>query len=107
MLSGPLKGTKLTRLIVTHSHPDHIGLAGWLAERFKCPLTMTQTEYFQRSVPPDAPHRNPGADQAEFYRVHGIGEEGINALLGRGSNYLTRTTGLPPTVLPRQGRRHA
>ena len=37
--------------------------------------------------------------QAEFYRRHGINEEGVNALLGRGSNYLTRTTGLPPDAL--------
>ena len=96
VLSGPLKGAKLTRLIVTHSHPDHIGLAGWLAERFKCPLTMTQTEYFNGLFHQTRRTEIQVQDQAEFYRIHGIGEEGINALLGRGSNYLTRTTGLPP-----------
>src|SRR5215469_5552793 len=24
----------VTRIIVTHFHPDHVGLAGWLAERW-------------------------------------------------------------------------
>ena len=34
LVAGPLAGRRLTRLIVTHFHPDHIGLAGWLCERF-------------------------------------------------------------------------
>src|SRR5580700_995751 len=43
LVAGPLAGRRLTRLIVTHFHPDHIGLAGWLAERFDLPLLTTQT----------------------------------------------------------------
>lgn len=29
ILAGPLAGKPVTRLIVTHHHPDHLGLAGW------------------------------------------------------------------------------
>ena len=29
LMAGPLRGKPVTRLIVTHHHPDHIGLAGW------------------------------------------------------------------------------
>lgn len=29
LLAGPLGGRPITRLIVTHHHPDHVGLAGW------------------------------------------------------------------------------
>lgn len=35
----------LRRQIVTHCHPDHIGLAGWLAQEAAAPLWMTQSEY--------------------------------------------------------------
>jgi glyoxylase-like metal-dependent hydrolase (beta-lactamase superfamily II) len=97
VFKGPLAGSKITRLVITHSHPDHIGLAGWLAERFQCPITMTQTEYFHGLFHQTKRSDIQIADQAAFYRKHGIPESTIEQLLGRGSNYLTRTTGLPPS----------
>ena len=35
----------VTRVIVTHLHPDHVGLAGWLVEEFNVPLYMSRTDY--------------------------------------------------------------
>jgi glyoxylase-like metal-dependent hydrolase (beta-lactamase superfamily II) len=29
LLAGPLAGKPVNRLVVTHHHPDHVGLAGW------------------------------------------------------------------------------
>ena len=43
--AGPLGGRPVTRVICTHMHPDHLGLAGWLCERFEAPLLMTHLEY--------------------------------------------------------------
>jgi glyoxylase-like metal-dependent hydrolase (beta-lactamase superfamily II) len=40
-----LGGLPVTRIVATHHHPDHIGLAGWLAERFQCPLWTTEKEW--------------------------------------------------------------
>src|SRR5256885_15424693 len=48
LTSGPLAGRPLTRLIVTHFHPDHIGLAGWLCARHQVPLLTSQTSYLRR-----------------------------------------------------------
>ena len=45
LLAGPLRGRNLTRILVTHYHPDHMGLAGWLRDRFGLRLMMSQTEY--------------------------------------------------------------
>jgi len=33
LLTGPLAGKPVGRVILTHHHPDHIGLAGWFAAR--------------------------------------------------------------------------
>ncbi|MEE9194288.1 MAG: MBL fold metallo-hydrolase [Alphaproteobacteria bacterium] len=35
----------LKRILVSHFHPDHLGLAGWLTERFDVPLWMTVAEW--------------------------------------------------------------
>ena len=58
LFEGPLKGVNITRLIVTHSHPDHVGLAGWIVERFNCPLVMSQVEYLQSVY-----HQNRGTEE--------------------------------------------
>src|SRR5258708_39245026 len=72
LFEGPLKGAKISRLIVTHSHPDHVGLAGWIVERFGCPLVMSQVEYLQSVY-----HRNGGTEerktgQRRFFRRQGL-----------------------------------
>src|SRR5260370_8101038 len=54
LFEGPLKHVKITRLIVTHSHPDHVGRAGWTVERFDCPLYIPQVEYLHSAY-----HHNP------------------------------------------------
>lgn len=38
-------GQRIKRVIVTHCHPDHFGLAGWLTKRFGVTLWMPQGEF--------------------------------------------------------------
>ncbi|MGF9762049.1 MBL fold metallo-hydrolase [Microvirga sp. 0TCS3.31] len=45
LLKGPLAGQRLTRLIVSHAHADHVGLAGWLCKCRDMPLLMTLGGY--------------------------------------------------------------
>ncbi|MGY4448338.1 glyoxylase-like metal-dependent hydrolase (beta-lactamase superfamily II) [Bradyrhizobium sp. i1.3.1] len=97
LFEGPLKGVNITRLIVTHSHPDHVGLAGWIVERFNCPLVMTQVEYLQSVY-----HQNRGTEERReaqrlFFRRHGMDESLTEKLLGRGQDYLKRVSVLPPS----------
>src|ERR1700761_6128424 len=40
-----LGGGPVTRVIVTHYHPDHIGLADWLTQRWRAPLWVTEKEW--------------------------------------------------------------
>ena len=95
LFEGPLAHVKITRLIVTHSHPDHVGLAGWIVERFNCPLYMSQVEYLQSVY-----HQNRGTEdrkmaQRLFFRRHGMDESLTDKLLGRGQDYLKRVSTLP------------
>ena len=43
-------GLPVQRVICTHFHPDHFGLAGWLTQRFAVPLWMTEAEYLAAQV---------------------------------------------------------
>src|SRR3984957_9327400 len=97
VLSGPLAGQRLTSMIVTHYHPDHVGLAGWLAERFGLPLSMPRPEYLYSLALQHAPG-DLGADMHRpFYRRHGLSPEVTEAVLSRGHEYLRQTTGVPTT----------
>ncbi|MDE2463514.1 MAG: MBL fold metallo-hydrolase [Alphaproteobacteria bacterium] len=40
-----MAGRPVKRVIVTHLHPDHVGMAGWLVRRFGCMLWMSRTDY--------------------------------------------------------------
>lgn len=39
-------GKPITKVICTHMHPDHIGMAGYLVEKFRVPFYMSHSEYF-------------------------------------------------------------
>ncbi len=97
LLSGPLNGKRLTRLIVSHHHPDHIGLAGWLCERFGIPLLTSQTGFLacnNISLSPNAL----GADTYRaFYRSHGMNDTAAEMVATQGNYYLRMVTPLPLT----------
>lgn len=77
ILREDLGGKPVTRVIVTHLHADHAGLAGWLVERFDCPLLMTRTEYLAAQ----SLIAGPGDEFAfhDFYRAAGWQIEEIDA----------------------------
>ncbi|WP_166575657.1 MBL fold metallo-hydrolase [Caulobacter sp. SLTY] len=75
---GALGGKPITRVIVTHLHPDHIGLAGWMTRKFDCRLWMTRLEYIQcRMLVADTGREAP-EDGLRFYKAAGWDEESID-----------------------------
>jgi glyoxylase-like metal-dependent hydrolase (beta-lactamase superfamily II) len=97
LIAGVLRGRPLTRIIVTHFHPDHVGAAGFLLEHFDVALYMSATEYLQSlSI-----HLDPGALEAEHYRrfylEHGLDAATTERVVTSGHAYLKLTSGLPPT----------
>ncbi len=73
----------VTRMIVTHLHPDHIGLAGWITRKHDCRLWMTRLEYFQcRMLVADTGREAP-EDGVRFYRAAGWDEEAVESYKAR------------------------
>lgn len=72
ILEGPLAGERISRVLCTHMHPDHIGLAGWLSRRFDdAPILMTRTEWLTaRMLSSDSRDEVP-EEQIAFWRAAG------------------------------------
>jgi glyoxylase-like metal-dependent hydrolase (beta-lactamase superfamily II) len=84
LFAGPLAGRTVTRIIVTHFHPDHLGLAGWLAERFGVRLWMTRGEWlFARMLTCDV-RDTPPREAVDYWRAAGWSEERIAAETEKG-----------------------
>jgi glyoxylase-like metal-dependent hydrolase (beta-lactamase superfamily II) len=78
---------RLTRQIVTHCHPDHLGLAAWLEQESGAPLWITQGEYAVGHL------YRAGIDaygipaMLQLYRLHGLDEARLAALEERGNGF--------------------
>ncbi|MET1109915.1 MAG: MBL fold metallo-hydrolase [Allosphingosinicella sp.] len=84
LFGGPLAGRSVTRVICTHFHPDHLGLAGWLTGRFDAPLWMTRGEYlFGRMLVSDI-RDAPPREAVAFWRAAGWDEARIEAESAKG-----------------------
>lgn len=97
VLAYQLGGRPITRLIVTHSHPDHVGLAGWFHERFGTELYMSQVEYLFAQNLIHNPDAAGSAMHRDFYRQHGLDQGAIDSAMGRGRSYTKLVSGLPPS----------
>ena len=70
-LDGPLSGRPMTRVILTHHHPDHVGLAGWFAERGAALWTSRTAYLMARMLTLDVQEVWP-AETVAFYRAAGM-----------------------------------
>ncbi len=88
-------GRSIGRIIVTHHHPDHVGLATWLAARDDAPIHMTQGEFLAAQA---LWHQLPGysvPDMLDQFRRHGLADERHDALATRGNAYRRGASEVP------------
>lgn len=91
---GALDGLPVLRVIATHCHPDHVGLADWLCQRWNAPLWMTAGEYaFARIMSAALPGAD-GSAMAPHFERHGL-KDATTRLAGRKSYYQTLVPSVP------------
>ena len=74
-----MEGDPVTRVFATHLHPDHVGCAGWLTERFDVDLWMTREEYMLcRILVADTGKRAP-EEGVSFYKAAGFPPDALDA----------------------------
>jgi glyoxylase-like metal-dependent hydrolase (beta-lactamase superfamily II) len=95
LLAGPLSGKPLRRAVVTHHHPDHIGLAGWLMAQ-GAELIATRTAWLMaRMLVLDVQDR-PTEQQMGFWRAAGLDQAALAQRAGeRPFNFADCVSPLP------------
>jgi glyoxylase-like metal-dependent hydrolase (beta-lactamase superfamily II) len=87
VLTTTLRGRLVARLLVTHFHPDHFGLAAWLVERTGAPLLMSRIEWLTgRMLSLDNSADALAAADAHYVRA-GMSDEVRAAQAERGHGY--------------------
>ena len=90
-------GRPVTRIIVTHYHPDHLGLAQWLSERSGARVCMSHGEFLAGyAVWNGLPGYNE-TDMVAQFRRNGLDEARCQAFMTRGNAYRRGVPSLPPS----------
>ncbi|MBY6113421.1 MBL fold metallo-hydrolase [Mameliella alba] len=75
LMAGPLGGKPVRRVVVTHHHPDHVGLAGWFQSAHGAELVTTRTAWlFARMLQLDTQDR-PTEETLAYWRGAGMQPE--------------------------------
>jgi glyoxylase-like metal-dependent hydrolase (beta-lactamase superfamily II) len=83
VFAGPLAGAPVRRVMVTHMHPDHIGMAGWITRKFHCRLWITRTEYIMCRMLAGDTGREAPEDGVDFYRAAGWDQDALDTYSAR------------------------
>ncbi|MFC5521722.1 MBL fold metallo-hydrolase [Polaromonas jejuensis] len=96
-----LEGLPILRVIATHMHPDHIGLAYWLCQRWStashvCRLWISATDYHSARLGSQSTTGFGGDSAARFFASHGLTDpESVEKIRGRAGYYPSMVPEVP------------
>ncbi len=97
VISESLEGLPLVRVIVTHTHPDHVGNAAWLCERFDAPLWTSIGEYAMGRVLLAGAAGIDGPSTVRHFAAHGLTDPNHLKKLSERTNYFSNMVPDMPT----------
>jgi glyoxylase-like metal-dependent hydrolase (beta-lactamase superfamily II) len=101
IFANELQGLPIVRVLVTHMHPDHMGLAHWLCERWKAPLWISATDYQAAKLASQSTTGFGGEAAAVFFASHGLTDPDAQAKIKARTSYYPS---MVPTIPPRYTR---
>jgi glyoxylase-like metal-dependent hydrolase (beta-lactamase superfamily II) len=98
IFASQLEGLPILRVIVTHMHPDHIGLAHWLCTRWKAPLWISATDFNAARMASQIANSFGGESAADFFASHGLTDpESVAKICSRADYYPSMVPDVPST----------
>ena len=96
VFSQALEGLPVLRVLVTHMHPDHIGLADWLCERWGCRLWISATDWNAARMASQQTTGFGGESAARFFGAHGLTDpEALGKVRARRNYYASMVPSVP------------
>ncbi len=96
VFANELDGLPILRVIVTHMHPDHVGLAHWLCERWNAPLWMSSTDYHTARLSSQTTTAFGGEGAARFFASHGLNDpDSVEKIRNRANYYPSLVPDVP------------
>jgi glyoxylase-like metal-dependent hydrolase (beta-lactamase superfamily II) len=97
VFAGALDGLPVLRVVVTHMHPDHVGLAHWLCARWNAPFHISATDFFSAHLGSYGPGFG-GDAAADFFAAHGLQDAAaLEAIRQRKGYYKGLVPAVPPS----------
>jgi glyoxylase-like metal-dependent hydrolase (beta-lactamase superfamily II) len=87
IFADELEGLPVLRVIVTHMHPDHMGLAHWLTEKWNVRLWVSATDYQAARMASSGIASIGGEATARFMASHGLTDEESQTRIKARTNY--------------------
>lgn len=82
-----LDGKPITRVLVTHYHPDHMGLAHWVSQHWQAPVLMSRGEWQMAQEAFALTDADLQQHSGGFLRQHGLPPRHVQAITGRGNTF--------------------
>ena len=101
IFANELQGLPVLRLIVTHMHPDHIGLAHWLTERWGVRMWVSATDYNTARLASGSTTGFGGVATARFMASHGLTDAESQTQIKARTNYYANMVPRMPTSFRR------
>jgi glyoxylase-like metal-dependent hydrolase (beta-lactamase superfamily II) len=102
IFASELQGLPVLRVLVTHMHPDHMGLAHWLCERWgtsesECRLWISNTDWNAARMASLGLTEGYGGDSAaRFFALHGLTDPAaLDQVRKRGNHYASMVPAVP------------
>lgn len=92
----------IMRIVLTHHHPDHYGLAGWMQERTGAPVSMSRAAHRQTQL-----LWGTGTPMTQsltaLFRKHGMDDENCDAMVAHMDGFLPQVSPQPQVTYIEEG----
>ncbi|MZR61412.1 MBL fold metallo-hydrolase [Alcanivorax sp. DP30] len=95
LIGEQLDDLPLTRVIVTHYHPDHLGLAGWLEQETGAEVLISRGEWALTNSICDSTDTQTVDRLRHFLGSHGLLGDDLNKVAGKGNGFRRVVQPLP------------